>query len=220
MLPLVDGSWALLVRNEGLATLLTADPDDGRLVHPFLATTAVIFSWWHGRHAFHGGAFADAEGRAWALLGERGTGKSTTLALLAEAGMPIVADDLLVVDAGRVYAGPRVLDLRPDAALRLGRASEAQLVRQGERRRLGLGAAPPEPPLAGWIFLRWGQGTAVRRLGPLEWLERATAHLNTVTVDSPSLLGLAGAEAWEVTRPRTLDSLEATAHELRALVGG
>ena len=60
--PLLDGDHAVLRRSARSARLLTAaTDDDGRLVHPFLTTVAVIFAWWDGRHAFHGGAFTDSE---------------------------------------------------------------------------------------------------------------------------------------------------------------
>lgn len=219
LLPLVGGSWASLDRQGSRATLLTDRPEDGALLHPFLATAAVIFSWWHGRHAFHGGAFLGSAGHAWALAAERGAGKSSTLAALARNGTTVVADDLLVVDQGLVFAGPRIIDLRPDAALELA-LDGVHTVREGARRRLVLGPTPAQSPLAGWIFLSWGPAVSMRRLSPMEWLERATSHLNTVTSGSPSILHLAGGEAWELTRPRALDSLEATVEELRALTAG
>jgi hypothetical protein len=217
LLPLLDGSWAALDRQSSRATLLARRAEDGQLLHPFLATVAVIFSWWLGRPAFHGGAFADSRGCAWGLLGQRGAGKSSTLAELVARGSTIVTDDLLVVAGGSVLAGPRLIDLRADAASRL-RRTRGSIVRDGARFRLQLGPAPAEPPLVGWIFLSWGPQLSLRRLAPSEWLAAATSHLNTVTTGSSSILDLAGAEAWELTRPRTFDSLETTADQIRTLV--
>ena len=57
-------------------------PEDGRLVHPVLATVGAVFAWWRGDVVFHGGAVVIGDG-AWGLLGERGTGKSSLLAGLA-----------------------------------------------------------------------------------------------------------------------------------------
>ena len=204
LLPLVDYAWARLDRSQRSATLVTACDDDGETLHPFLATAAVIFSWWLGRSAFHGGAVMDADRRAWGVLGNRGAGKSSTLAGLAAASLAIVTDDLLVVDGHRVFAGPRMIDLRPDAADALGFAS-SELVRRGERRRVVLGPAPAELPIAGWIFLAWGDEVSLRRLRPAEWLARATAQLNTITRVSPSLLSLADTRAYVMTRPMGLE---------------
>jgi hypothetical protein len=217
LLPLVDGSWAALDRRRGRATLLARRPDDSQLAHPFLATVAVIFAWWLRRHAFHGGAFADAKGGAWALLGQRAAGKSSTLAALAAGGSTIVTDDLLALAGGSVLAGPRIIDLRPDTARRLN-ARTGSVVRDGARYRLPLGPTPAEPPLRGWIFLEWGQELSLRRLTPSEWLTGATSHLNTITRGAPSILDLAGADAWELTRPQTFESLETTVDQIRALV--
>ena len=217
-LPLVDGSWVALDRRNQLATVMGGPSGFDELLHPFLATAAVVFSWWHGRSAFHGGAFARPGGPAWALLGQRGAGKSSTLAALAAAGAEIVADDLLVVEDGDVFAGPRLLDLRPDAAGELG-ALGASAVRAGARHRLELGPVTSQLPLAGWIFLTWGSTVSLTRLTPGEWLERATSHMNTVTTGSPSILALSGAEAWQLTRPHELASLEAAVDELRTLAG-
>ena len=218
--PLVDGSWVVLDRAEGKATVMGGSAASDEVLHPLLATAAVVFSWWHGRNAFHGGAFAAPRGgAAWALLGERGAGKSSTLGAMAAAGLDIVADDLLVVADRKAFAGPRLLDLRPDTAIEL-EATGAPVVRAGARHRLELAQVPAELQLEGWVFLTWGAHRSLRRLSPAEWLGRATAHLNTVTTGAPSLLDLAGAEAWELTRPRELASLEPAVDELRSLVGG
>lgn len=218
-LPLADGSWVILERAAGQATVIGGSATSDQILHPLLATTAVVFSWWHGRSAFHGGAFAAPRGgSAWALLGDRGAGKSSTLAAMAAAGLEVLADDLLVVANQTVFAGPRLLDLRPDTAIELN-AIGAGIVRAGARHRLELAQVPPELRLGGWVFLTWGAQTSLRRLSPAEWLERATSHLNTLTTSAPSLLDLAGTEAWELTRPRELASLEPAVEELRSLVG-
>ncbi|MFN2506155.1 MAG: hypothetical protein ABR540_18390 [Acidimicrobiales bacterium] len=105
-----------LDRAAGTACFMTADPvGDVTLLHPFLSPVAAIWARWQGWPALHGGAFV-LDGGAWAILGERGSGKSSTLAWLAAQGLGIVADDLLVVNEGNVAAGPRCIDLRPDAA--------------------------------------------------------------------------------------------------------
>ena len=153
--PLLDGDHAVLRRSARSARLLTAaTDDDGRLVHPFLTTVAVIFAWWDGRHAFHGGAFTDSEGCAWCVLGDRESGKSSTLARLSLAGVGVLSDDLIVVRHGRVLAGPRCIDLRRNAAVALGADATTVSVRGGERLRLTSTPVPPELHCAAGYSLR------------------------------------------------------------------
>jgi hypothetical protein len=221
-LPLLGGRWILLDRFAAEVALRgPEDADETEILHPFLGLVAVVFSWWYGRNAFHGGAVAGPDRGAWAILGGRGAGKSSTLAALAATGLDVVADDLLVVDGARVYAGPRSIDLRLDATQPINsHAATDRVVRGSSRRRITLQAVRAESPLVGWVFLEWGAEFSLRRLRPSEWLERATSHLNTVsTTAHQSLLPLAEADAWELTRPLGPASLEATVDELRALVG-
>jgi hypothetical protein len=216
---LLYGDRAVMRRAARTATLLTtADTDDGTLVHPFLTAAAVIFAWWDGRHAFHGGAFVDSANRAWCLLGERASGKSSTLARISLAGLGVLSDDLIVIDGRDVLAGPRCVDLRPDAAAALGVAARASSVRGGERLRLTLPSVRVAASLHGWLFLTWADSLSLRRLSPSEWLERLAHHRSTSSSDSPSLLDLAGLSAWELCRPRTSDSLEPAVERLLALV--
>ena len=216
---LLYGDRAVMRRDARTATLLTEAPaDDGTLVHPFLTAAAVIFAWWDGRHAFHGGAFVDSATRAWCLLGERASGKSSTLARISLAGLNVLSDDLIVIDGRDVLAGPRCVDLRPDAAATLGVAARASPVRGGERLRFALPPAPAAVPLHGWLFLTWADAVSLRRLRPSEWLDRLAQYRSTSTAYSPSLLDLAGLPAWELCRPRRSDSLEPAVERLLALV--
>lgn len=59
----------------------------------------VIACWFHrsGSLVLHGSAVA-IEGRAHVFLGDKGSGKSTTAAALVVAGLPLVADDVVVLD--------------------------------------------------------------------------------------------------------------------------
>ena len=216
---LLYGDRAVMRRDVRTATLLTSGAaDDGTLLHPFLTAAAVIFAWWDGRHAFHGGAFVDSASRAWCLLGDRASGKSSTLACISIAGLRILSDDLAVIEGGDVVAGPRCIDLRQDAAAMLGVTNQAFPVRAGERLRLGLAPVPAAAPLHGWLFLSWGDRISLRRLGPGEWLERLARHRSTASAQSPSLLELARPQAWELRRPRTPDSLEPAVERLLDLV--
>jgi hypothetical protein len=181
---------------------------DGDVVHPCLAPAAALFAHWLGREPFHGGAVMLAEG-AWGVLGHRESGKSTLLAALACAGHPVLADDLLVIHAGRALRGPRCIDLRPVAAsaLRLGR--DLPRVRAGSRRRMLLPAAEPEAALRGWLFPTWGPDCELVPVRPRERLGLLMRHRTWALnpSDPPALLELASLPAFELRRPRRLEAL-------------
>ncbi len=83
-------------------------------------------------------------------------------------GVPVLADDVLIVDRGlRALAGPRCIDLRREAALALGIGESIGLVGTRERWRTPLGQVPCEVPLGGFVCLEWGEA-AVSRLSPKE----------------------------------------------------
>lgn len=213
---LKGGGCAAVVRATGTATMLMVDGEStDRLAHPFLSVVGVLFAGWQGHDALHGGAFV-ADGGAWALLGDRGSGKSTLLAGLALGGHPVLADDLLVEVDGNVLAGPRCVDLRPDAREQLTPEAIVQPVRGKARRRLLLDAAIPQAPLRGWILLSWGPQLRIRQVGPAERLEALAAQRCAGT----GLLALAELPAWELQRPRTWDSFETTAKLVRELAAG
>ncbi|HEX6596847.1 MAG TPA: hypothetical protein VF045_07925, partial [Acidimicrobiales bacterium] len=94
--------------------VLPSVPPDADLLHPYLAPAAALVWRWGGHEALHAGAFAGRAG-AVLLLGAKAAGKSTTLAWLADAGVPVLSDDLAVIDGAEVLAGPRSIDLRPES---------------------------------------------------------------------------------------------------------
>ena len=100
----------------GAVFRFAAEPVPDAIVHPYLAPVAGLLAHWRGREALHAGAFVH-QGAAWGLVAERGGGKSSTLARLALDGLPVIADDLLVIDDLHALAAPRAVDLR-----RVGRA--------------------------------------------------------------------------------------------------
>ncbi len=70
----------------------------------------------HGCEALHGCAVA-RDGRAIAVLGASGTGKSTAALALLDRGWELVTDDLLALDpGGRALPGPPFVRLCPDRA--------------------------------------------------------------------------------------------------------
>jgi hypothetical protein len=178
------------------------------LVHPLLAPVAAVMAYWLGRESFHASGFVAGDG-VWALLGERGSGKSTTVARLALDGVAIACDDLLVVEDSAAFAGPRSVDLRREAAERFGTGEPLGVVGARERWRLRLGPVPSRLPLAGWIFLTWAERVEAVRLGPRERLTRLHANraVNVPPRDPGALLELAALPAWELSRPDDWDSL-------------
>jgi hypothetical protein len=205
---LVEGGYAVLDRGRlgvtfhGPSALWT-----DWIVHPTLGLVASIFGTWLGRHAIHAGAVV-VDGGAWALIGDSGAGKSTTLAWLAGAGYPILADDVVVTDGSRAFAGPRAIDLVPSSLRYLGPDSR-QVGDDGGRHRVKVGSVEPEVQLRGWIVLAWGGGPTLRPIPPAERLGVLVNNL-TLPVGRPSsglMLDLASLPGFELRRPRRLESL-------------
>ncbi|WP_326554504.1 hypothetical protein [Micromonospora sp. NBC_01813] len=205
---LTDGRTLDLDRRRGTATFygppLTADV----LAHPYLAPVAVVLNRWAGRETFHAGAFAH-QGRAWVVHGGRTAGKSTLLAALAARDVPVLADDIVVLDGDQVLAGPRCVDLREPVP---GVGLPTRRVRDGSRLRIALPAVAPRLPLGGWLFLRWGDGPTVTPIGPTELLARLAARrsLPELPSDPTGLLTLAGFPGYDLTRPKDWAALDAT----------
>ena len=146
-----------------------ADIAHSELVHPLLGRVASQVALAHGADAMHAGAVGGSAG-AWAVIGPKGAGKSTLLASLNDAGVPIVTDDVLVFRDGAVMAGPRCIDLRPDAkGFGLGVA-----VRPSDpRNRIALSPIAADHPLVGLIHLEWSPvETTVEPLDHREAIKR------------------------------------------------
>ncbi len=213
-----DEQARLLLRNGGeisidrsAAEVVFTVPEpvsDQALVHPYLAPAAAVIARWLGREPFHAGAFALAGG-AWGVLGEREAGKSSLLAWLSLQGRDVVCDDMLVVSGETVFAGPRSVDLRRETAERLGAGEELGVIGARERWRVVLPPVEPEVPLAGWVFLEWGEDVSVTPVEPGERLARLIHHrgVRLPPASHEALLGLAALPAWEVRRPPDWASL-------------
>jgi hypothetical protein len=219
VLSLDGGESAVLERRSRTAVFTTPDGSDGgRLVHPLLTAAGTVFAWWHGKEAFHGGAFVIDAG-AWAILGDRDLGKSSLLAAIADAGYDVLADDLLVVDGDAALAGPRCIDLRPDAIGPSNIEGRTTPVRGNQRERLPLPPVAAAVPLRGWILLGWGDGPRTRSLGPGERLERLASQRNVQGVRPEQFLHLVRLPAWEIVRPREWTSVEVTVEMTLGLTG-
>jgi hypothetical protein len=194
-----ESGWGVSLRRE-TATMtfqVRRQVSDDELVHPLLAPAAMHFARWLGHAAFHGGAFVQ-QGRAFGVLAERNGGKSTTLARLAAGGIPVLVDDALVVDKGVALAGPRCIDLRPEAVS----DDLLERVRGDERRRLRLPPIEPSFPLGGVFVLRWDDEPSLQPLAPSQRLLALARHCRPEVGGTPALLELSRLPVWRVQRPR------------------
>lgn len=189
---------------------------DADLVHPCLWPAAAIFARWQGAESFHGGAFTDVSGGAWALLGERGAGKSSLLAALALAGHQVIADDLVVVDGRACFAGPRCIDLRPGTARMLCLSDRTSPVRSTRRRRLPLAPADGRFRLRGFVHLEWASRIETKELAPGESFGRLIDQRRVAALgaDHQHLLDLAGLPALRFARPGASHQLQQSADAL------
>jgi hypothetical protein len=118
--------------------LLTRDAagDRERLFRGFLIIV-LIFLWKRdGRYHVHAGIARDPEGRNWMLVGNSGSGKSTTMALLATRHWKIGTDDIaFLVNGGSAVIAHAFRDriaLRPGGLDLLGRAGGIELPRRNK----------------------------------------------------------------------------------------
>jgi hypothetical protein len=190
------------------------------LVHPTLALPLSLLARWHGHVTLHAGAF-EANG-AWAIMGARTAGKSSILAALAARGVPIVCDDLLVVDEGFALAGPSCVDLRPDVGARFPDAVSLGVVGGRERFRLATAPARPRVPLRGLFVLEWCDGGRAQ-LVPIPMQERlkllySQEYMGVLGASDPRrLVELVGLPGWVVRRPRDWALTEAAVDQLLEL---
>ena len=181
---------------------------DRVVLHPCLGLPASIASYWMGRQALHGGAFRHESG-VFALMGVREAGKSSTLAWLLGRGHEIYSDDILILDQGALFAGPRSVDLRDKAAAVLG-GEDLGMVGNRMRWRLDPGAVEAVAPLAGVVHLEWGDRVSVERLGSGESLPSLVQNfvVQPKRAESLAYLELASLPAWRFTRPRDLTRID------------
>lgn len=185
---------------------IPAELSRAALVHPILTVPISVLARWTGAVTLHAGAF-EAHGGAWAVLGGREAGKSTTLASMAANGCPVLADDLLVVDGLEVRSGPRCVDLRPDVAHRFAGSRVVGEVGGRERHRLRTRAGSPAAPLRGFVELRWHDdpGVRIERMptGELLRLLYGQEYIGLLGAADPvKVLDLLAVPAWRVSRRR------------------
>jgi hypothetical protein len=186
------------------------------IVHPGLVPSAAVIGWWAGRLAVHASAIV-VDGRVWGMLADREGGKSTTAALLAERGLGLFADDMLIVAGDRCFAGPGSVDLRGESARVLG-GEPLGVVGQRERWRKPYAPTLLEAPLAGWVQLAWGadgddptvtEAPVGTRIGALD-------HHVSLPITPDQLLDAALAPMLTLTRPHALERAGESADVLDA----
>ncbi|MBJ7328390.1 MAG: hypothetical protein JHC95_00745 [Solirubrobacteraceae bacterium] len=216
---LADGLHTLeATRSPAVARFLGPPIDPDELAHPYLGPVATLFARWHGREAFHGGAFVH-EGRAVAVLGSQFAGKSTLLAALAASGSAIVADDMLVIEDGRVFVGPRTIDLRAEPGPELHGGADIRRARGDQRWRVALSPVAATTRLGAWVFLSPGDDVTLTPVGLADRLQRLARWraLPGLASDPAAMLALAGLPAWDLTHPREWGAIPQTVRTLRGL---
>ena len=128
--------------------------------------------------------------------------------MLAQRGVPIVADDVVILDReDRALAGPRFVDLRAEAAERLSAGESIGVVGTRERFRMPVGQAPAAAPLRGFVVLGWSEedAPAVSPVAAARRLEQLFANRITrlEPADGRPLLDLTTLPMLELRRPRS-----------------
>jgi len=214
---LTTGHVLDLDRQRSRATFFGPHISPDQLAHPYLGPVAITFNRWAGREVFHAAAFVN-EGRAWVLIGPRTAGKSTLVAALAASGVTVLADDIVVIDGGRVFAGPRSIDLRQPIPGFAPTDSypAAQPARLGTRTRIALPPTESNWPLGGWFFLGWSDTPSMKQVSIVSLLHRLTISRCTPALpsDPSQLLSLAGHPGWELRRRKQWSQLPPTVDAL------
>ena len=203
------------------ATISVTNPTNPAMVaQPLLVIMAAAMNRWRGALTLHGGAFA-VDGRAWAVVADKFGGKSTTMAGLAERGVPVLTDDLVVIHDGDVLPGPRGVDLRLGTVEHLGLGYQIGVVAGQPRYRMAIPEPPVRAPLAGIVSLVWSEGDVrVERMNVEERLRCVADNeaLGLMGPQPPELLFQAiSVPMYTVSRPRSWEVHERVISELLAL---
>jgi hypothetical protein len=201
-------------------TLFLAEPPlPQAVIHPYLASTGVVAGHWLGKTPFHAGSF-EFGGRAWGVLGGREMGKSSLLMSLHRFGIPILSDDLLVLNGEVAYAGPRCLDLRQSAAEHFEAGEYIGVVGTRDRWRVALPPVRSEVPFGGWVLIGWSDEVSFDAPPPSHRLSALAAHRGLIAHGAPAdgLLDLLEYPMVLFARPQDWDHLDgATAQLLERL---
>jgi hypothetical protein len=172
-----------------------AEPSEWRVVLDSVLFSVALL---RGREALHAGAVATEKG-AIAIAAASGGGKSSLLAALLQAGLPLLSDDVVVLDAGP----GRPLLAHPGAPVMTVPTSTAPLPGEwiatvGEESWVGVPTYPEPIPLAALILLdrRPGGATGLRRVSdPFGTLIGSLLHFPRTPDRERARFELAGAIA-------------------------
>ena len=141
--------------------------------------------------------------------------------MLAREGVEVLVDDLLVVADQRCFAGPRCIDVRPEAADALAIEPDAPLVRTSERRRLRLPPCSGEYGMRGFLHLPWGADVRLERLLPVQRLPLLLEHRRVIGLgaDFEHMLDLVALPVLRLIRPPVSPGVVASRRELRRRSG-
>lgn len=217
----VAGTRLEIDRDARTATIRArVDVSPERLVHPVLAPIGIAVAHWSGHVPLHASAVI-VEGRAWAILADRGDGKTTTVAALERAGHGVVTDDLLIVDRElQAHAGPRCVDLRASSVELFPEAERVDDYPTRERYRLTPGPVPATVPLAGFVRLLWSEHRS--ELSPIRPADRLGLLGASISMGGPLanpalVLELAALPAFALERRKGLDSLDFSVEAVASL---
>ena len=203
--------------------VLPRDIPDDEMLHPWLAPAVIWRAHLVGRFVIHGGLVAIGT-RAVAVVGQREAGKSSLTAWAATSGaFSVLADDSIVVEGRRVFAGPRCIDLRPSALSLFEKRVPMTPARDRTRYRVDLPPCSSVAELIGIVVLSWGPELAFRRVEPTARLPLLLEHLAVIETDRPTtdrLLDLAAIPTWILERPRDFGMLDQTLDCLAKIFDG
>ena len=154
-----------------------------------------------------------------AVVGEREAGKSTLMAAAAISGLSVYADDVVVVDAGRAYCGPRSLDLRRGTTDHLEGLS-VEPAREGTRDRALLRPVPWSVGLKAIVVLKWGESLTIEAIPASRRLFELQGHLacDPAPNSRQRILALAAIPAFVLRRQKEFAHLPLTVTALLSLI--
>jgi len=204
--------------------------DEGVMASLVIGVAMIFLLKKRGFYTFHGSAAA-LGGKALLFLGEKGGGKSTTVAALTLRGWKSLCDDLALLSPQReIWPGSPIARLLPDAAASLFGLSGGDQDRYDgvPKRGVVLDAQLEPKPLAGICVLRPSQGEGLR-VSALRGFSKAKAvfpHVCSFSgVDEPEVLlalagkALDGVPVHVIERPQGKDSLNEVLGFSESLVG-
>jgi len=152
--------------------------DPGLVCFPLLGPVMALMLQARGAFLLHGSALAGPDGQAFAFLGDKGAGKSTTATAFLRAGHALLTDDIIAIDGlpgaiGRISPAFPQVKLTREASGALADADlavrpEVPLVRDKHRFLLGSGFAAEGHAPGHFFLLRRGETLAIQHLTPKE----------------------------------------------------